>query len=152
MHCPIYTMVICQHWQVKAVDVCSAIFDWKGKNGSYFCQLRLIRSSIRPASNQTQRWSSAVRSHLFEWILAFIWMNYWEREREREREMKVVCMNCLHLCIFLYKQWRCEFSFFKNILTSLCAPECFCVHTAWSPISMCVCVCVRQLNQSWPNG
>ncbi len=40
MHYPANTMIICQHWQVNAVyDVCSAIFDQKGKNDGYFHQV-----------------------------------------------------------------------------------------------------------------
>ncbi len=55
MHYPVYTFVICQHLQVKAVnDVCSTIFNRKGKNYGYFRQIRLISSSILPALNQTQ--------------------------------------------------------------------------------------------------
>ncbi len=54
VHYPTYTMVVCQHWQVKAVnDVCSTISDRKSKNDSYFRQLRLISASILPTSNQT---------------------------------------------------------------------------------------------------
>ncbi len=29
-----------------------------GKNYNYFCQLQFVRSSIHPASNQTQRWKN----------------------------------------------------------------------------------------------
>jgi len=61
MDYPAYTMAICQHKQV--IDVCSTIFDQKiiekvgkkGKNNGSFVQLRLIRSSILPTLNQTQR-------------------------------------------------------------------------------------------------
>ncbi len=64
-----------------------------GKNDSYFRQLRFVRSSILPASNQTQRWNSAVRPHLFEWIIACISINRLiERERERERERWQLCV------------------------------------------------------------
>ncbi len=90
--------------QVKTcIALCSAIFDRMGKNDS---QLRLVSSSILPASNQTQRWNSVVRPHLFEWIIAFISIHY--REGEREWCMCVTCM--LRLRVSLYKQ----LGYFKN--------------------------------------
>ncbi len=73
--------------QVKtSIALNSAIFDRMGKNDVSFRQLRHVSTSILPASNQTQRWNSAVRSHLFEWIIACISFNYRSRERKRERE------------------------------------------------------------------
>jgi len=48
MDYPAFTMVICQHWQLKAV--CGTMFVWECKNYSYFRQLR---SSILLALNQT---------------------------------------------------------------------------------------------------
>ncbi len=40
-----------------------------------------------------------------------------EREREREREMKLnESVNYLNLFVSPYKQWSCEFSYFKNTL------------------------------------
>ncbi len=47
----------------------------------------------------TQRWNSAVRSHLFEWIIAFISINInRERERERERESEIAdCVAHTHI-------------------------------------------------------
>ncbi len=38
--------------QVKtSIALCSAIFDWKGKNDGYFRQLWLVSASILPSSN-----------------------------------------------------------------------------------------------------
>ncbi len=93
---PAYSMVICQVIdKLKLVLLFAAQYltDWV--KITVFRQLRLVSTSILPASNQTQRWNSAVRSHLFEWIIVCISFTYrsreGEREREREREMTVVC-------------------------------------------------------------
>ncbi len=80
---PAYTKVIWQHWHDKAVnDVHSAIFDRKGKNDSYFCQLQFVSASTLLASNQTQRWNSAVKSNLFKLII--------DRLIKRERQLCVL--------------------------------------------------------------
>ncbi len=83
---PAYAMVICQVIdKLKLVLLFAAQYLTEWVKMSYFRQLQLVSS----ASNQTQRWNSAVRSqssHLFEWIIACISINYQSRERERERE------------------------------------------------------------------
>ncbi len=87
--------------KVKAVnDVCNAIFDRMGKNYDYFHQLQFVSAHILPATNQTQRWNSAVRSHLFELII----------DRSRERETVVCYLRSAHLST----NNKAVFSYFKN--------------------------------------
>ncbi len=158
-------MVICQHWQVKAVtDVCSKICDRKGKNYGYFRQLQLVSSSILPTSNRTQRWNSAVRPHLFEWIIAFIWINYRSIDQERERDdscVRVTCvlrvslqtMKCLvtskteilHIVAEEYNVAFYYLGYFINNSRGAALTTSFCMCAAQSAISdlpLCVCVCV----------
>ncbi len=79
-------MNYCQ-WATTAQYFFAAQYLTEWVKMSYFHQLWLVSGSILPTSNQTQRWNSAVRSHLFEWIIAFISIHY----RSIEREMTVVC-------------------------------------------------------------
>ncbi len=61
-------MVICQVIDKLKLVLLFAAQYLKGKNDGYFRQLWLVSASFLPASNQTQRWNSAVRPHLFEWL------------------------------------------------------------------------------------
>ncbi len=95
--------------QVKScLALCSAKFDRMGKNDNillYNINIFVSYGSLALAFCLLQirhRDENAVRPHLFEWIIAFISINY--RSREREREMTVVCTCLLRLRVSLYKQ------------------------------------------------
>lgn len=114
MHYPIYTMVFCQYWQLKAINgVCSAIFDSKDKNVS---QLWLVSASILPASNQTQRWNGEVRSHLLQWM-HYIYFNELSISQEREKKRYAGCMTCVCASVS-YRQWSYELSYLNSNFTN----------------------------------
>ncbi len=131
---------------------CSAIFDWKGKNDGYF-QLWLVSVSNLPASKQTQGWNSAVRPHLFEWIIACISINCWLIERGRERDDSCVYLiaACLSTNSDFYHLVAGEYNVANiNIFLPQCLPsltELLYDGLLWIPSQLCEYMIWRYSNQ-----
>ncbi len=95
---PVYAMVICQVIdKLKLVLFFAAQYltEWVKMTVIFISYDSLAQHSA--ASHQTQRWNSAVRSHLFEWIIACISIHF--QSREREDSCVYLLAVSAHLCL-----------------------------------------------------